>query len=78
MRLDDAEDYKKGVGFLPSKSTFFFPEREMEDEELLQYIDFMQKREYSLLTINEEIEKREFVQIHLKRKNRVQQEKKLL
>lgn len=59
--LDEAEDYKRGVGFLPSKSTFFFPEREMEDEELLQYIDFIQKREYSLLTMNEEIENGEFV-----------------
>lgn len=59
--LNKADDYKNGVGFLPVTSTFFFPKREMEDEELLQLIDFMEKREYSLKKINDEIEKGELV-----------------
>lgn len=54
--IEEEEHYKnKGVAFLPQYSMFFFPEGEMTQEELLQYIDFMAKRDYSLGTMNEKI-----------------------
>lgn len=59
--LEDASDYKKGVAYLPHSGTFFFPKREMKDEELLQYIDFIKKRDYSLAKINEQLEAGELV-----------------
>lgn len=56
MMLDAAEDYKgKGVAFLCDTTTFFFPDKEMSDEELLRIIDFMHKRDYSLGKMNEMI-----------------------
>lgn len=56
MMLEQAEDYKeKGVAFLPDTATFFLPEQEMSDEELLQIIDFRYKRDYSLMKMNEMI-----------------------
>ncbi len=52
--LDAAEDYKgRGVAFLGDTTTFFFPDKEMSDEELLRVIDFMHKRDYSLAKMNE-------------------------
>ena len=59
--LDTPEAYKNGVAFFAATSTFFFPEKEMSDEELLQYIDFVEKRDYSLMTILQEIEDGEYV-----------------
>lgn len=54
--LDRAGQYKgKGVAFLKSTSTFFLPEDEMDDEQLLQLLDFYHKRDYSLAKINEKI-----------------------
>lgn len=54
--LDRASQYKgKGVAFLKSTSTFFFPEDEMDDEQLLQLLDFYHKRDYSLAKMNEKI-----------------------
>lgn len=54
--IDDAKEYKgRGVAFLGGTSTFFFPEKEMSDEELLEIIDFMYKRDYSLQKVNEMI-----------------------
>lgn len=54
--IDADEEYKgKGVAFLGGTSTFFFPEKEMSDEELLEIIDFMYKRDYSLQKMNEMI-----------------------
>lgn len=48
-KIADSSDYGGlGVAFLPSRSTFFLPEGELSDEELLQIIDFRTKREYSL------------------------------
>lgn len=56
IMLDAAEDYTgKKIGFLKDTSTFFFPEKEMSDEELLQIIDFIHKRDYSLQKMNEMI-----------------------
>ena len=54
--LDSPEKYKKGVAFYATRSTFFLPEEEMTDEELLELIDFREKRDYSLAKITEEIE----------------------
>ena len=54
--LDRPEKYKKGVAFYAARSTFFLPEEEMTDEELLELIDFREKRDYSLAKITEEIE----------------------
>ncbi len=52
--IDSAEDYKgKSIAYLQDTGTFFFPEKEMSDEEILQYIDFLYKRDYSLKKINE-------------------------
>ncbi len=55
--IEEASEYKgRGVAFLGDTSTFFFPEKEMSDEELLEIIDFMHKRDYSLQKMNEMIE----------------------
>lgn len=55
--IEEASEYKgRGVAFLSDTSTFFFPEQEMSDEELLEIIDFMHKRDYSLQRMNEMIE----------------------
>lgn len=52
--IDAPDEYRgKGVAFLKSTSTFFFPEEEMDDEELLQILDFYHKRDYSLAKMNE-------------------------
>lgn len=53
---DSPEKYKKGVAFYAARSTFFLPEEEMTEEELLELIDFREKRDYSLAKITEEIE----------------------
>ncbi|MCH5257922.1 MAG: hypothetical protein J1D87_11560 [Lachnospiraceae bacterium] len=45
----------RGVSFYRNTTTFFFPEAEMNDEELLQIIDFLHKRDYSLQKMNEMI-----------------------
>lgn len=58
--ISEPEEYKgKGVAFYGKTATFFFPEKEMSDEELLQIIDFMQKRDYSLQAINKEMDAEE-------------------
>ena len=54
--IDSPEKYKKGVAFYAERSTFFLPETELTDEQLLELIDFKEKREYSLAKISEEIE----------------------
>lgn len=54
--IETPEEYKgKGVAFYAETTTFFFPDKEMSDEELLQIIDFMYKRDYSLQAMNEKI-----------------------
>ena len=55
VMLDSPEKYKKGVAFYAARSIFFLPEEEMTDEELLELIDFREKRDYSLAKITEEI-----------------------
>ena len=54
--INSPEKYKKGVAFYAERSTFFLPEKELTDEQLLELIDFKEKREYSLAKISEEIE----------------------
>ena len=55
--ISEPEDYRgRGVAFYGNTATFFFPEREMDDEELLQIIDFIHKRDYSLQKMNEMID----------------------
>lgn len=56
VMLDSPEKYKKGVAFYAARSIFFLPEEEMTEEELLELIDFREKRDYSLAKITEEIE----------------------
>lgn len=54
--IEQAEEYKgRGVAFLGDTSSFFFPDKEMSDEELLRIIDFLYKRDYSLQKMNEMI-----------------------
>ena len=54
--IDDPGKYKKGVAFYAEHSTFFLPDTELTDEEMLELIDFREKRDYSLARISEEIE----------------------
>jgi hypothetical protein len=52
--IEQPGQYKgKNVSYYPETGTFFFPEKEMSDEELLQIIDFRNKRDYSLQKMNE-------------------------
>ena len=54
--ISEPSQYKgRGVSFYGNTATFFFPEAEMNDEELLQIIDFLHKRDYSLQKMNEMI-----------------------
>lgn len=53
--IDSPEKYRKGVAFYAERSTFFLPETELTDEEMLELIDFREKRDYSLTKISEEI-----------------------
>lgn len=53
--IDSPEKYKKGVAFYAERSTFFLPEKELTDEQMLELIDFKEKRDYSLAQISEEI-----------------------
>lgn len=54
--IDDPGRYKKGVAFYAERSTFFLPDTELTDEEMLELIDFREKRDYSLARISEEVE----------------------
>lgn len=52
--ISSAEAYNgKGIAFSGDSSTFFLPEQDMSDEELLQIIDFRHRRDYSLQTMKE-------------------------
>ncbi len=54
--LESPEAYKgKGVGFYETRSTFFLPEPELTDEELLQLIDFYHQVNYSLQKVGGQI-----------------------
>lgn len=48
-RIEAASEYDgNGVAFLASRGTFFLPEKVLSDEEILQIIDFREKREFSI------------------------------
>jgi hypothetical protein len=51
--VEEAE--KLGFCFLVSESTFYLPERELTDEELLEIIDFYAKRDYAVMEGAKEI-----------------------
>lgn len=54
--IDAPEKYSgKGVAFYGETTTFFFPDKEMSDEELLEIIDFIYKRDYSIQAVNDKI-----------------------
>lgn len=54
--LDSREDYSgDGVGYYATAGTFYFPESELSDEELLQLIDFRNKRDYSIQKLNQDM-----------------------
>lgn len=54
--IEAPEKYNgKNIAYYPEAGTFFFPEKEMSDEELLQIIDFRSKRDYSLQKMNDMI-----------------------
>lgn len=54
--LESPEAYKgRGVGFYETRSTFFLPEQELTDEELLQLIDFYHQVNYSLQKVGGQI-----------------------
>lgn len=55
-----------GVAFLGTHSMFFLPENEMTDEELLQIIDFIIKRDYSLQEIQDKIKAGEITAVEPK------------
>ncbi len=53
--VDTQDEVKEGViTFVTSSSTFYIPETELSDEDLLQMIDFYHKRDYSLSSVEKE------------------------
>lgn len=52
--ISEVADYTgKGVAYDKKSSTFFLPEKEMSEEQLLQIIDFYHKVEYSVVSVNQ-------------------------
>ena len=52
-----SDNYRRAL--FKDTSTFFLPEESMNDEELLEMIDFVHKRDYSLQAMNQKIEEGE-------------------
>lgn len=62
--LNTVDDYKgKGVGYEPVSGTFFLPDEELTEEQLLQIVDFYHKLDYSLATVNAKVESGEIEEI---------------
>lgn len=54
-RAESVEEAEKlGFCFLVSNSTFYLPDRELTEEELLQIIDFYAKRDYAVINQHEQ------------------------
>lgn len=54
-RAESVEEAEKlGFCFLASNSTFYLPDRELTEEELLQIIDFYAKRDYAVINQHEQ------------------------
>ena len=62
--LKTADEYNgKNIGYDKDSGTFFLPEKELNEEQLLQIIDFQHKAEYAVSNINEEKEEQEIKEI---------------
>ena len=62
--LKSADEYSgKNIGYDRRSGTFFLPEKEMSEEQILQIIDFQHKAEYAVSNINEEKEEQEIKEI---------------
>ena len=62
--LKTADEYNgKNIGYDRKSGTFFLPEKELNEEQLLQIIDFQHKAEYAVSNINEEKEEQEIKEI---------------
>lgn len=62
--LSSVDDYKgKGVGYEKKSGTFFLPEEALNEEQLLQIIDFYHKAEYAISSMNELAEQEEIQEI---------------
>lgn len=76
--ISEAGEYKgKGVAFLGDTATFFLPEKELSDEELLQIIDFRHKRDYALQKMNESMTEDERAAVLEKVKEEKEEEREL-
>lgn len=55
--LSEVAEYKgKGVGYEPVSGTFFLPQEELSEEELLQIVDFYHKADYSVQKVENQVE----------------------
>lgn len=62
--LKTADEYDgKSISYDKESGTFFLPEKELNEEQLLQIIDFQYKAEYAVSNINEEKEEQEIKEI---------------
>lgn len=62
--LKSADEYNgKIIGYHKESGTFFLPEKELNEEQILQIIDFQHKVEYSVSNINEVKEEKEIKEI---------------
>lgn len=62
--LSTARDYKgKNIGYDKKSGTFFLPEEELSEEQLLQIIDFYHKVEYAVVNINQTTDEKEMAEI---------------
>lgn len=62
--LKSADEYNgKNIGYDKESGTFFLPEKELSEEQILQIIDFQHKAEYAVSNINELKEEQEIKEI---------------
>ena len=62
--LKSADEYNgKSIGYDKESGTFFLPEKELNEEQILQIIDFQYKAEYAVSNINELKEEQEIKEI---------------
>lgn len=62
--LKSADEYNgKNIGYDRKSGTFFLPEKELNEEQVLQIIDFQYKAEYAVSNINEVKEEKEIKEI---------------
>lgn len=62
--LASADEYKgRGIGYDKASGTFFLPEKGLNEEQVLQIIDFYHKAEYAVSSINEMMEEQEITEL---------------